>query len=472
VGHRYARYLRHNYRLLVAMLLLVALALAGGSSLAGEDQQPLVRLAAIAALLATVWPLEFDVLAPHKRLLGFIAVLYLLILLQLLPLPADWWAALPGRDTYAAIARESGTIGSRPLSLTPDLTLNSLFALLPATAAALSALYLNGRGRSRLFVALLLVACASAGLALMQAGTGGSAFHLYRHSGDQAPTGLFANRNHQAVLLACALPLAGAIAGIRIREGSDVRKTIAVTLGLAMLLLLAIVSTGSRMGVVLGALAIVAAFWCFFTASPLRTRVGWPAWLTIGIAGPALLGAIGLAAERSGALERLAMTDTVTESRAQMITPLLETARAFMPIGSGFGSFDSVYRRFEPDSLLSTIYMNQAHNEVLQVAIEGGIVALALLALFCGWWLRTLVYILRQRDSVTARTMGLAAAAITTILMASSLVDYPLRTPLLGAVFALACVEMTRSAKTRRLPESIEPAIQAAQVPVAMGAMG
>ena len=38
-------------------------------------------------------------------------------------------------------------------------------------------------------------------------------------------------------------------------------------------------------------------------------------------------------------------------------------------------------------------------------------------------------------------------AAATVILMTSSLVDYPLRTPLLSAVFAVACVEMARAAK-------------------------
>jgi len=471
LGNRYARYVRHNVRLLVAMLLLAALALTGGSSLAGEDQQALARLAAIAAILATFWPLEFDVLSPHKPLLVFIGGVFLLVLLQLIPLPPDLWASLPGRDTYAAIARESGTTGSRPLSLTPDLTVNSLFALLPATAATLSALYLNGRGRSRLFLALLLVACASAGLGLIQAGTGGSAFHLYRHSSDQAPTGLFANRNHQAVLLACALPLAGAIAGIRIREGGDARKSIAVTLGIAMVLLLALVSTGSRMGVVLGGLATVACLWCYFTACPFRFRGGWTSPLVAGGLGLALVGVIGLAAQRSGALERLALTDTVTETRAAMLAPLFKTAKAFMPLGAGFGSFDSVYRRFEPDALLSTIYMNQAHNELLQLAIEGGVLALALLALFCWWWARTCVRILRQRASVRARTMGLAAISTTMILMASSLVDYPLRTPLLGALFAIACIEMTRSAAPRSAPEQRDAAEHAQPSRVALGAI-
>jgi hypothetical protein len=40
--------------------------------------------------------------------------------------------------------------------------------------------------------------------------------------------------------------------------------------------------------------------------------------------------------------------------------------------------------------------------------------------------------------------MGIAAASATLIMMLSSLVDYPLRTPLLGALFAWFCVELVR----------------------------
>jgi hypothetical protein len=39
----------------------------------------------------------------------------------------------------------------------------------------------------------------------------------------------------------------------------------------------------------------------------------------------------------------------------------------------------------------------------------------------------------------------MAMAATTLILMLSSLVDYPLRTPLLSGLFAIACVELLRA---------------------------
>ena len=132
---------------------------------------------------------------------------------------------------------------------------------------------------------------------------------------------------------------------------------------------------------------------------------------------------------------------------------MLQAARTFFPFGAGFGTFDPVYRRFEPDSLLSTIYLNQAHNEPVQLAIEGGVVALVLLLLFLIWWAQAAVPALLRTDSGSRRALGLAMAAATLILMLSSLVDYPLRTPLLGGLFAVACVELIRG-RRRGMPST------------------
>ncbi len=208
------------------------------------------------------------------------------------------------------------------------------------------------------------------------------------------------------------------------------------------MLVLAIISTGSRMGLalcLLGSLGGVAAYkaagWRLLPARPVFR-------LAMASAVVLALAAVGLAAARSGALERLAHTNRVSETRVAMLEPLLATARAFMPFGSGFGSFDSVFRRFEPNSLLSTIYMNQAHNEPMQLAIEGGLPALLLLAAFAGWWLWSAVKLACRREPSGGKALTVGWIAATAILMASSLVDYPLRTPLLSAVFAVACVEI------------------------------
>ena len=111
------------HRLGVMALLGLALALAGGASRFDEDQQVVARMAAIAALAASLWPLEVETLRLRWRMIAFTGCVWLLLLLQLVPLPPALWALLPGRDVYAEIAREAGPAAWRPLSLTPDLTL-------------------------------------------------------------------------------------------------------------------------------------------------------------------------------------------------------------------------------------------------------------------------------------------------------------------------------------------------------------
>jgi len=440
-----------GYRLLIMALLGLVLALAGGASRHDEVQQALVRSAAVLAIGASLWPLDVSILRRCRRVIIAVAAAYLLLLLQLIPLPPAVWAGLPGHTVYADIAQAAGVVTWRPLSLTPDLTLNALAALLPATAAALAALHLDFRGRVRLAYAVVIVAGLSGLLGLAQLAAGG--LRLYRETSQDSAVGLFANRNHQAALMACALPLTGALTGLRLRDGGDRRWIVGLAVTTAVFLLLSVVATGSRMGLALGVVGVGGALLAYRCAGQRL----WPSRLAGRLAvaggGAALLAMTSLAAiARGAAVGRLAAADIAGETRLAMLNPLLTTARAFMPLGAGFGAFDDVYRRFEPKALLSTIYMNQAHNEPLQLAIEGGLPALALLAIFAAWWGRSTWRATAAEQGARRRAMGVAAATVTVILMLSSLVDYPLRTPLLGALFAVACVELWAGATRERRP--------------------
>jgi hypothetical protein len=441
---------RHYF--VVSALLLVVLGLFGGASRADELQQFLVAVAALAAIGAALWPLDLAALREGRGVLIAIALAYALLLIQLVPLPPAMWARLPGHDLYAAVARATGSSGWRPLSLAPDLTLNALAGLLPATAFGLLALMLDFRGRLRLAYWLVGLACASALLGLVQLAAGGTSWHLFRTSSADSAVGLFANRNHQAVLMALTLPILAALVTIRLREGARPGAALAGASAIAALLLLAIAGTGSRMGLLLGAIGLGAAIaihlLCRDRAALVVSRR--PGLWAGGIAAALVaLVPIGLLIARSGALERLTSPDALDETRVVALKPMIEAARAFMPFGAGFGTFDPVYQRFEPNALLSTIYLNQAHNEPVQLAIEGGAAALLLLALFLSWWLRASARAMRPRESVPRRAMGIAAASAPLILMLSSLVDYPLRTPLLGALFAWFCIELVRSGHKR-----------------------
>jgi len=434
-------------RFAVVLLLGLGIAIAGGTSRYDSPAQAIARLAAIAALAASLWPLDFTPLVRYARLLAGVALAWLLIALQLVPLPPSWWAALPGHDLYARIARTSGAVAWRPLSLVPDLTVNALFALLPVTAVVIAALFLDTRGRIRLTLALATLGTASAVLGLMQLAAGGLALHLYAASTSDSPVGLFANPNHHAAFLAALLPTIGVSAGLRLRGGARPGPVFAIALGAAVLMLLALLLTGSRMGLLLAVIGGVGAIAAFRAAGGRLPGHGRRRRLAALGLGAMLLVAILGAALEGGAIHRFASTNRMGEIRLLTLPPLVRTASTYMPIGAGFGTFDPVYRRFEPNALLSTIYLNEAHDEPMQLAIEGGLPALALLALFLTWWTRAAWRITRwPARSSRRRALAVAALSATSVLMMSSLVDYPLRTPLAGMVFALACVEMARGA--------------------------
>ena len=196
------------------------------------------------------------------------------------------------------------------------------------------------------------VALVSALLGLMQLAAGADALRLFRTTSEAAPVGLLANRNHQAALLACALPIAALFAASRMRLGHRPELVLPALAAAAALLLGSLAATGSRMGLMLGAVGLAGGAWCWSGARlPIVPQTPGGR-LRLAAAFLAICVVVSTTAWRGGAIERLAQTDFAEESRSASFAPMLQTARAFSPLGAGFGSFDTVYRRFEPDQLL------------------------------------------------------------------------------------------------------------------------
>jgi len=437
-----------RYRLGVALFLFAALFVAGGASRAEEPRQIVAQLACIVALAATAWRLEMPAsrLPSLWRRIGLGA--YFLLIAQLIPLPPSLWAILPGHRVYSDIAAATGTVGWRPLTLTPDTTLSALFALLAPTAAIVVGLFLDTKARVTLWACLIGAALASAGLGLLQLAAPSAPLRLYRETSFDSAVGMLANRNHQAVFLACALPPLGALLGNRMHQRPALKL---LALGMAAVLFLAIgdLATSSRAGALLGLGGAACGLWAFRAAGArLHGIRGHKVLLGLALTFATLI-LLAIAISHHGVVSRFGQSDPASETRVQMVAPLLHTAGAFFPFGSGFGSFATVYRQFEPNALLSTIYMNQAHNEPLQLAIEGGLPALTLLAIFLWWWFTTATGILRAALPAQRRAFAIASVSVSALLMLQSLVDYPLRTPLLAALFAFACFEMARTAAYR-----------------------
>ena len=166
-------------------------------------------------------------------------------------------------------------------------------------------------------------------------------------------------------------------------------------------------------------------------------------------AGILLVAAVGITvfAGRAISIDRLADVDgPSTELRLVTLPIVLTIIRDHLPFGAGYGAFDQIFRGYEPDFLLRPTYFNRAHDDILETILSGGVPALIVMVLFALWWGRQTVQAWRN-DQRTSYDVVLAklGAIITGMLVLASIVDYPLRTPLAGVVFALACCWLSRA---------------------------
>ena len=100
----------------------------------------------------------------------------------------------------------------------------------------------------------------------MQLAAGGTSLHLFRITSENSAVGLFANRNHQAVLMACALPILAALASIqRIRKSPQ--TVICAFAPCRAAPVMGVAATGSRMGLLLGSVGLIAAATIYLVTS-------------------------------------------------------------------------------------------------------------------------------------------------------------------------------------------------------------
>jgi O-antigen ligase len=155
------------------------------------------------------------------------------------------------------------------------------------------------------------------------------------------------------------------------------------------------------------------------------------------------LGALAVMNARNESFARL--SDSGEDSpfdRGEIVQHLWQMLSDFLPWGSGFGSFDTVFHIYEPRDALSTVYLNQAHNDWLQFVIEGGLPAAALLAVFSVWFLVQVFASWRSRRAQQAPAR-LGMLVVIALIAVASAVDYPLRVPIMMMILAIAISLMT-----------------------------
>ncbi|MXP40280.1 hypothetical protein GRI75_01305 [Altererythrobacter soli] len=423
------------------LALLGACFLFGGAS--RNDVASLLVLQPLAVICAgtflmTPGPMRWAAIKVPMLLLGALAAT---MIIQLVPLPPSIWSNLPGHGSFTEIA---GIVGIeqpwRPISLTPDRTLASLVGLVTPFAVLVGLASVPVENTWKVLPLLIGATALSALLALAQlAGGQSSPLYFFDVTNQGSAVGFLANRNHQAVLIAITWPMLAVWASVPTEpKQAAVKRWIAVSLAVFFLPMLIV--TGSRAGLIVGTFGLVFSLLLWKRLLPKRSLGRWNRLLIPGILAIALcvIGAT-IALSRDVAVQRLTGISFSEESRLQYLPTLLDMARDFFPVGAGFGSFEALFRFYEPLELLRPLYLNHAHNDLVELVISGGLpVTLVLVSLLLWVGIRAIT-VLRASEGSRALAYGRLGLLIVISMLVSSLVDYPLRTPLMSAIFAVAC---------------------------------
>lgn len=420
---------------ILIIALLATLAVAGGASRVDVGGQPLIAVAAplviIIALLAGIRAHAADVRMPMIILGIAIAI----VAIQLVPLPPGLWRALPGRALFADLSALLGADPWRPIALAPDAAFLALASLLTPAACLYLLCAIPADQTRRLLTVLIAAVLFSAVLGVLQFSASGWENPLVNASVGE-PSGIFANRNHHALFLSIGIVLVT----MRFLTGRRASIEAAASVTVTMFLIISIVATGSRAGLLVGGCALLASaaltFGAFRHRRPTisRAALGWIAAASTGVLG--LLVALSITTNRALSFQRLTELDATADFRSRALPTVLSSIGKFFPVGSGFGSFDPVFRIYEPDALLKLTYFNHAHNDFLEVALEGGLPAVGLLIAALAWIGYANVQAWRRpfdRSGVAARGAG----AIIGLILVASIFDYPVRTPMTMAVLAI-----------------------------------
>jgi len=120
-------------------------------------------------------------------------------------------------------------------------------------------------------------------------------------------------------------------------------------------------------------------------------------------------------------------------------------ALQFFPFGSGIGSFERVYQMFERSHEITNELVNNAHNDWLELLLEGGLPAGLIMGAWVIWLAgKSVSPASVAADDRSAQPLVIAASVSLWLLALHSLAEYPVRTAALGTLFAFSCALLCR----------------------------
>lgn len=396
-----------------------------------------LALTALWAVAATRIELALPPRAASVALVGLLAI----AACQIVPLGTGAVSALSPRAS--SLRHGLDPIPDPTLSMAPDATASAL-----RTGAALVGIVfvttsvVAARGASRLALAALVAAAFQGLYGLLVLASGHDRiWNVPKTAYLDSATGTFVNRNHFAGFLAATLPLGIGLviaSARRVRRRTTSKQGVIAALGpdgsRALLLgLLALTGAAglllsfSRAGTALGLAAIAGTVGLGLRARPIHRATAIA--IVVAIAAVPLL---DLGADRLAARYATSGADfRASGSRWDVAADTLRMIGAFPLSGCGFGAFTWAFPAFSSPEV--RLHYTHAHNDLLQLGAEGGLPALALLALALAAVARALIRAMRggQDPLVTGAAFGLGA------LLFHGLVDFNFHIPANAAIAAL-----------------------------------
>ncbi len=358
------------------------------------------------------------------------------MVLQVIPLPAAviQRVSIIAHDVQAPVLDPGQwmTISIDPgSSIAMILRISAVFAIM-----SLMFLLLSTRRRLLAFALVLVTGGlleAIVGLGIYWSGAADLTAHI--DSRDTiGPVGTYISRNHFAGFLEMALAMNMGLILIVFKaevSGSGWRGRIqnlsaqilsfrALLLTAQIVMFAALILSGSRGGVL--ALLIAA---CIVVVMVAKDN----GWRAVRAWTPVLLAVIGaLAWFGGGAFVSRIGSLGLSSNRLDLAAVSLGIISDFPLTGSGAGTFRWVFPMYK-DIGFGDLFYEHAHNDFLEIAIEQGLIGLALFLGLVGWLLYRTYRVYRERHDRLARGVSLGVILAGLSLLGHSMIDFNLQIP-------------------------------------------
>jgi O-antigen ligase len=433
------------------LIVFAVLFVAGGSSRDDVQSLAILNPAMIICCGAALLTLRREHWGEIRLLAGLVGFVFILGLFYIAPLPAHLEAYSQGLSNAADIRAAASVSGApQTLAMAPDAALQSVFFLFAPLAVILFALQLDPSDWGLALPLVIVFGTISGVVGVLQlAGGANGSLYFYEITNNGSAVGLFANRNHAAVLLACLFPMLAIFAArphATYREGRNPRQLMAIAISIVLIPLILV--TGSRSGMLAAIIGLIGGVVLYVSSGQTqrRPRAAMHFTAIMALAVVACLVFATIYFSRAEAIERIFAENGTANDRAGFWTAGVTLFWQYFPFGFGPGGFVPAFQNTEPLALLDGAYLNRLHNDWLETALTFGVPGILLMLAGVGYYLRrSFVLWIRMDGQRSAVALGRMASIVIAILGIASLSDYPLRTPVMAGFAALVLVWFTHA---------------------------